>query len=118
MNKILSFLKVLVISLIAFFLLPIVISIFNLFGLSLNKIILIILSSVIMLVSGFMIGKRSLKKGFISGGILGIIFILFLIIMGLFFKVNFNLERFIYYVILILSSMLGSIIGINKKKPN
>lgn len=118
MNKILSFLKVLVIPLIAFFLLPIVISIFNLFGLSLNKIVLIILSSVIMLVSGFMIGKKSLKKGFISGGILGIIFILFLIIMGLFFKVSFNLERFIYYVILILSSMLGSIIGINKKKSN
>ena len=118
MNKILAFLKVLIVPLILFFILPIILSVFNLFGIGINKIMLIIITSIVMLVSGFLIGRKSEKKGFISGGILGLIFIFILIILGLFFKTDFNLGRFIYYIILILSSMLGSIIGINKKKSN
>ena len=118
MNKILVFLRSLIVPLIAFLLIPLLISIFNLFGVNLNRIVLIIISSVIMLISGFFIGKKSLKKGFVGGGILGLVFVVLLIILGLFFKLKFSLGRFIYYIILILSSMLGSIIGINKKKSN
>lgn len=118
MNKVLTFLKVLIIPIIAFLVLPLVISIFNLFGMEINKIILILIASMIMLISGFLIGKKALKKGFISGGILGFVFVILLIILGLFFKIKFNLGGFIYYIILILSAIMGSIIGINKKKSN
>ena len=118
MNKILIYLKVLAIPIISFLILPLIISIFNLFGLQTNKIFLIVITSIIMLISGFLIGKKSSKKGFISGAILGFIFIIFLIFLGLFFKVNFSFGRFIYFIILILSTMVGSIIGINKKKSN
>jgi len=116
MNKILSYLKVLIIPIVSFLLIPLILSLFNLFGIGINKIILIIISAFVMFISGFIIGKKQSKKGFISGLILGGIFILFLIIMGLFFKLEWNFGRFIYYIILIMSSMLGSIIGINKKK--
>jgi len=116
MNKILSYLKVLIIPVGSFLLIPLILSLFNLFGIGISKIIFIIISALVMLISGFIIGKKSLKKGFISGLILGLSFILFLTIIGLFFKLEWNFGRIIYYVILIMSSMLGSIIGINKKK--
>ena len=63
-------------------------------------------------------GKKSQKKGFISGLILGIIFVVFLILISLFINSNWTLGSFIYYSILIITSMLGSILGINKKKSN
>ena len=116
MNKIISYLKVLAIPLIVFLILPLILSLFNLFGIIINKVVLIILSSLIMFVSGFIIGKKSLKKGFISGLILGLSFALFLIIICLFINSKWSFGRIIYYVILIMSSMLGSILGINKKK--
>ena len=118
MNKILNFFKILAIPIIAFLIIPFIVSFFNLFGLQLNKIVLIIISSIIMLLSGFFIGTKSSKKGFISGAILGLALILFLIIIGLFLKTKFEFGTFIYYIILIMSTMLGSIIGINKKKSN
>lgn len=118
MNKIIEFFKILLIPLISFLIFPLLVSIFNLFGITINKIILIIISSLIMFISGFIIGKKSIKKGFISGGILGGIFVILLIIFGLFFKLKFSIGRFIYYIILIFSTMMGSIIGINKKKSN
>ena len=118
MNKLLSYLKTLIIPTTTFLILPLIISIFNLFSIGINKLILIMISSIIMIISGFMIGKKSLKKGFISGLILGLMFIIILILMGFIFKTKFDFGRFIYYIILIMSSMLGSIIGINKKKPN
>lgn len=116
MNKILTYLKVLVVPIISFLIIPLIISIFNLFGLQINKIVLVIISTLLMLVSGFLIGRKSLRKGFVSGAILAFIFIMFLIILGLVFKVKFNLARVIYYLIILLSTMLGSIVGINKKK--
>lgn len=116
MNKVISYLKIMIIPIGAFLIIPFMLALFNLFGVGINKIVLIIISALIMLVSGFMIGKKSLKKGFVSGLILGVSFILFLTIIGLFFKLEWNIGRVVYYVILIMSSMLGSIIGINKKK--
>lgn len=118
MNKVFDFLKGLAVPLVSFLILPLIISIFNLFGLQINKIVLIIISSIVMLLSGFLIGKKSTKKGFISGAILGFCFIMVLIILGLFLGVKFSFARFVYYIILILSTMLGSIVGINKKKTS
>ena len=116
MNKILSYLKVLIIPIGIFFIIPLILSIFNLFGIGINKLFLIIMSSLIMFISGFLIGKKQTKKGFISGLILGFSFIFFLSIFGLIMNLDWNIGRVVYYVILVMSSVLGSILGINKKK--
>ena len=118
MNKVLDFFKVLIFPLGAFLAFPLIISTFNLFGLQINKVVLTVISSLIMLISGFLIGKKSTKKGYVSGAILGLIFILFLMFIGLFWGIKFSFGRIIYYLILILCAILGSIIGINKKKSN
>lgn len=116
MQKFKNILKIILIPLLSFLILPFLLSIFNLLGIFVNKIILIIISSLIMFISGFLIGKKSSNKGYLNGGILGLSFIFILIIVSIFFKINFNIERFIYYIILLLSTVLGSILGINKKK--
>ena len=65
---------------------------------------------------GFYYGKKTPSKGYLEGLKVGGILILFLIIINLiFFQNRFTIERTLYYITLILSSMLGSMIGINKK---
>ncbi len=65
---------------------------------------------------GLIVGKRSNKKGWLEGlKISGIIILLFIIV-NLLFIHSFHLKYFLYYIILIYSSILGSIIGINKKQ--
>ena len=66
-------------------------------------------------IGSFLLGKSSSKKGYIEGlkysAIWIFIFLVFNIILN-----NFNVISIIYYIFLILISMLGSILGINRKK--
>jgi len=69
-----------------------------------------------LFIIGFEYGKKATKKGYMEGLKIGGCLIFLLIIINLlFYKTGFSIERFIYYVVLILSSTLGSMIGINKK---
>lgn len=74
------------------------------------KIIIVIISC---LISGFKIGKYSKQKGYLKGLILGgIISIIFLIIN---ISLNtINISQIIYYLIIIISTCIGSMFGINK----
>ena len=77
--------------------------------------ILIILSS--MFTGGIIIGKNSKQKGWLEGIKLGLIVTVILILfkyLGL--NQKFLITNIIYYIILIISCVLGSMIGINKKK--
>ncbi len=68
-------------------------------------------------IGSFSLGRKSNKKGWLEGIKLGaiLIFIIFLID-ALIFK-SFILKKIIYYSILLITSILGSMIGIvNKKK--
>lgn len=66
---------------------------------------------------GLQFGRVATEKGYLEGLKIGGSLILVLIVINLlFYRTGFSLERFIYYVVLILSSTLGSMIGINKKK--
>ena len=115
MNNIIKYLKVLVIPIGGFVLIPLVISLFNIFGMEINKIVLIIISSIVLLITGFMIGIHSSKKGFINGLIVGLIFIMLLLLIGLIFGAKFKVSTIIYYLILLMCSVMGSILGINKE---
>ena len=119
MKRISKYFKSIIFLISAILILSILLSILNLLGLKsnysslLNIIILIILFFII----GFKEGKNSLKKGFLAGIKIGLINIFTLFIINiLFFKNNLSINMFIYYILLLLTSILGSMVGINKKK--
>lgn len=92
---------------------------FNLMNDKITSIFKIIIPIISLLIGGFYIGKRSIKKGFIEGLKLGLIFSVLLIIFNyLAFDNSFKIKYLLFYSILIISSILGSMIGINRKKIN
>jgi len=76
--------------------------------------IIVIISS---LISGFIIGQRSLKRGWLEGIKLGLICIFILFVFNfLAFNQGYSISNFINYGIVLISNILGSMIGINTKK--
>ena len=101
------------------FILTILITLLSYFNILSNSVtsifkILILVTSVI--IGGYYIGKRSNKKGYIEGLKLGTIFSILLIIFNyLAFNNSFKVKYILFYLIIIVSSILGSMIGINKR---
>ena len=94
-----------------------VLSYFNIISdkaVSIFKIIIPIMSS---LIGGFIIGKKSNEKGFVEGLKLGLIFSIIIVIFNyLAFDYSFKLKYILFEIIIIISSTLGSMIGINRKQ--
>lgn len=89
---------------------------FDIFYSKTSETIIFIMMIIFFAIIGFLYGKKVPSKGYLEGLKIGLILILFLIIINLlFFQNHFSLERIIYYLVLILSSMFASMIGINKK---
>ncbi len=96
-----------------------IVSLLNLFGMntSITTIILLLLNIGIFIFFGFNNGIRSLKKGYLTGLITGLLLLLILFFVNiLFFKGSFNINQVLYYFILILSSTFGGMLGKSKKK--
>ena len=100
--------------------LTLLVSIFNYFNiisgsvLSVSKILICIIS---LFVGGFIIGKKSNKKGWLEGLKLSFIFLIILMIFNYLAFDNIpNFKNLIYYVIIITSCVFGSIVGINLNK--
>lgn len=82
------------------------------------NIIKIIIPIVSMFIGGFIIGKKTGKKGWLEGLKLSLIFLVILTLFNyLGLKSTLSLKVIIYYLILIISTMFGSIVGVNKYKP-
>ncbi|SRR5574344_1148715 len=95
----------------------IIISILNYFEL-INNTVFNILKLVIPIVStmvgGFLIGKSSDRNGYQSGIKFGLVYSGIAVVIDLiFYKINFNF--FVFIAIIIIASMFGSMIGINKR---
>lgn len=65
-------------------------------------------------IGGYLIGKNGNKKGYIEGARLGIIITFILILLSLILK-SFTVQSLLYYVIVIISTIFGSMIGVLKK---
>jgi len=118
MNKIKKYVKWIVAHIISIVIYIILLTIFaftDIFSLKTIVIINYIALSIISLIHGILKGKKASKKGFIEGLKYGFILILILFILNLIFYRQFNLYIFLYYIILIASSTIGSMIGINLK---
>ncbi len=78
------------------------------------KIIIPILS---FFIGGISLGKKSNQKGWLEGIKLGLILIIMILIFNyLALDWSFNIKNILYYLILIFGSILGSMIGISRKK--
>lgn len=113
LNSILTFFIIILVG-------TLIITLINYFSLLPSNIISIlklILPITSIFISSYKLGKQSEKKGYIEGLKLGIIIILIFIILILFLD-KLTIKSLLYYLILLLTSTLSSMIGINRKKTN
>lgn len=92
---------------------------FNLFSNSLVSVFKIIIPIASLFIGGFLMGKKSSKKGWLEGLKLSLVFTVLLIlfnILGLRNKIE--LKNILYYVIIIVSCIFGGMLGINKNSSN
>ena len=112
------FMKYLGYYVISLILLIFICSLLNLAGVNstITNLILFIFNATLFFVFGLKSGKNANNKGFLEGLKIGGLFLLVLIIISLFTnKTIFSLSTFIYYLVLMLASIAGGSIGINKK---
>ena len=120
LNKeiIFKYLKGLLFFLVPFIILTLLITILYYFDIINNqiikyfKIIIMILSC---LLGGFIIGKNSTSKGYLNGIKLSSIVVIIFLILNLIFK-GFKWYHLIYYFIIMVTTTIGSMIGISLKK--
>ena len=90
---------------------------FDIISSNLVKYLRPLLILLILFMSSYNLGKKIDKKGYLEGFKLGsLIVAIFLVISLIFFRPYFKLRLILYYLILIITTVLGSMIGINKEK--
>lgn len=84
---------------------------------SINQLLSLILLGTYLLITNLNIGKRLDDKAYKRGLKNGLITSLILLTLSIItFTFSFNIKTILYYLILIFISILGCIIGINKKR--
>lgn len=119
MNNIKNYLVAIGYFLLVVVVFAIILTIFNYYDIvtsKLFKIIKVLIPSLALFIGGYKVGNSANKKGYIEGIKLSLIIIVMLFMFSyLGFNVTFNVSLILYYIILIISSMLGAMVGINKK---
>ncbi len=115
-DKLINYGKIMVIPFGVILLSPIILSILNLIGVKTYDIMILIIMVITSLITGFFVGRKSDQKGYINGIIFGLLLTLIMFILSLFFKDKYGLETIIYYLIIISSCTVGSMIGIQKSE--
>ncbi len=92
---------------------------FNILSEKITQLSILFSTMITLFIGGVYLGKKSEKKGWLEGIKIGLFIVfLFFLISYLGLDQGINLKTFIYYLILIASSMLGSMLGINRKQEN
>ena len=119
LNKLKSYFKVILIGLLFVMIFAFLLGVlqnFNLFYGKASEVFMFIYMAILFFIIGFLVGKKATHKGYLEGIKISLSLIFILIVINvLFYQTGFSLERTIYYFILILSSTLGSMIGISKQ---
>lgn len=113
------FLKEIGFYLIFLCILIIICSLLNLIGINetITNAIIFIFNTVMFIIIGIKTGKLAKKQGYLAGLKNGAILIIILSIINIIVK-NFSITTMIYYIILLLCSSFGGMIGINKKNKD
>lgn len=80
------------------------------------NIMKMIIVLICLFVNAFLLGKESLKYGMVEGLKLGTFFLSIMIILKLIINSTFDIRTFIYSLIILLTTSVGAIIGINRKE--
>lgn len=115
MNAFFKYIKSLIIFLSSIVTIPVFLTIFNLFKLKTNRIMIIIIGAILMFIIGLILGRKSESKGYLNGLLLSVISLLILVLVSLIFRFPLNINTLIYYIILVLTTVVGAMLGINKK---
>ena len=91
---------------------------FNIISDKTLSIIKIIIPTISLFIGGIYLGLNTKLKGFCNGLKLGLIFIGIMIILNIIFISSFEFRNILYYLILLITTSLGSMIGINIKKSD
>lgn len=122
MKNIKTYLKYLGISLISILVGLLVISTlyyFDILGNNIVSYIRVIYMMLVIFIISFILGKNTDKNGYLAGIKFGLMNIISFLIFGLlFFRDGLQLRLILYDFILLFISILGSMIGINKKSIN
>ncbi len=120
MKQLQTYIKNIAISLVFIFLSLLLLSTLYYFDILSNHIVNYLRPLVILLnifISSYLIGKKADKNGYLEGLKYGGIILAVFFLIALFFFHNFFRVRFILYdIILMMTSVFGSMLGINKKK--
>lgn len=121
LNKVLNYGKFLGIFTIIELMLTFIISLLNLFGLNsgITTIILFVANIILIFALSFSNAIKKAKKGLLEGLTLGAMFIFLMYLIKLIlFGPKISISTIIYYIILLVTSILGALIGVNKKPSN
>ena len=88
---------------------------FNILSSGVISVLKMVVPIVSIGISGFIMGSHSREKGYLSGIKIGATVILVFAVISILID-KFEMRSILYYVILILSAILSSMIGINIKK--
>ena len=118
MNKLLNYLKYFGLFFIFIIVIAVITALINLTGIkgvTISKLS-VILTAISFFVIAVFASHKTKERGIILGLKLGLSFIILLILINLIvFKSPFNIDRLIYYLILLASSLLGGSLGKNIK---
>lgn len=89
---------------------------FNLIGDKPVDIIKLIIAVISIAAGGFIVGKSCSRRGWLEGIKLGLIIIVLLALLTLIFRLGFDKGTLLYYLIVLGSSIIGSMIGISIKE--
>ena len=79
-------------------------------------IIKVIIPIISLLVASIILGKNVKEKAYIEGIKFSVIYIALITILKLIFKTSFDYKVIIVYILMILTSIIGAMIGINIRK--
>lgn len=96
--------------------LTIILSILNYFISFKANVIKIIIPIISIFISSIILGKNTQEKAYLEGIKFSLIYIFLATILKIIIKSNFNYKTFIMYFVLIITSIIGSMFGINLKK--
>lgn len=106
-----------VISILIFLLIVTVFYYNNIVSNNFYKFIKLFIILISIFTNSFLLGKDASKKGYFEGIKFGGIIIIFLLIITILTS-KFQIKLFVYYFMIMMVSILGSIIGINKKRSS
>ncbi len=94
----------------------IILSIINYFIPKNMEIFKIIIPVIAMLIAAINLGKKVKNKAYLEGIKFSGIYLIFITIIRLIFKLTFSYKIVIMYILILIASILGCMIGINLKR--